>query len=139
MIATVHWTSLTGGGHELWTLSRGLYSYWTTNAREVLYIGKVDGATVRQRWSRSGKEHFWNDLERERRIFKHTVFAGEIGLPPGFRLSRELLADIESLLIKRLDPWGNIQSTLTRISRPGLHVRCAGDWPHARATFKDMG
>jgi hypothetical protein len=114
--------------NPLWFATRGLYAY-IGPGDEVLYIGKVDGTTVRQRWNRSGKEAFWNDLERERGIFKCGVIFGEIELETGNHLTRELLADIESLLINRVRPWGNIQSVTSRISRPGLRVICADAWP----------
>ncbi|MBI4248986.1 MAG: hypothetical protein HY611_05740 [Elusimicrobia bacterium] len=116
-----------------------MYAYSTADLREILYIGKVDGTTIRQRWNRQAKANFWNDLEKKRKIYKHSVFAGEAGLPPNARLSMELLADIESLLIKRIAPWGNIQSRTARISRPGLRVRCLGDWPLRKREFLDIG
>ena len=139
MYVTVWWTPLDNAGtHPLWSANRGLYAY-VGPRNEMLYIGKVDGTTVRQRWNRSGKETFWNDLERERVIFKTAVIFGEIELETGSRLTRELLADIESLLIKKLQPWGNIQSRNTRIPRLGLHVRCAGSWPLQKRQFYDKG
>ena len=46
------------------------------------------------------------------------------------RYNPEKLADVESLLIKRLRPRGNIMSINTRISRPGIRVLCDGNWPH---------
>ncbi len=139
MYVTVRWTPLDNEGtHPLWSAECGLYAYVGPKS-EILYIGKVDGTTVRQRWSRSGKESFWDDLERERKIFKHAAIFGAIELETGSRLTRELLADIESLLITRVQPWGNIQSRKTRISRPGLHVRCAGSWPLRKCQFHDPG
>lgn len=137
MSATIHWMNVSDYD-ELWHIYRGLYAYTTINGKEILYIGKVDGTTIRQRWRRSGKKNFWNDLEQQRGIHKHMVFVGEIELPVSARLTRELLADIESLLIKRLTPWGNIQSRLTRISRPGLRVYCRGDWPLNKSQFADI-
>ena len=124
--------------HPLWFADCGLYAYIGPK-NEVLYIGKVDGTTVRQRWSRSGKEAFWSDLERERNIFKHAAIFGAIELELGRRLTQELLADIESLLINRVQPWGNIQCCNMRIARPGLHVRCAGSWPLVKRQFYDAG
>lgn len=139
MLITVHWSPLDNEGESpLWFANRGLYAY-VGPKNEMLYIGKVDGTTVRQRWNRSRKEAFWNDLERERGVFKTAVIFGEIELETGSRLTRELLADIESLLIKRVQPWGNIQSRNTRIRRPDLHVRCAGSWPLQKSQFYDPG
>jgi len=139
MHVTVRWSPLDNEGESpLWSANRGLYAY-VGPQNEVLYIGKVDGTTVRQRWNRSRKEALWNDLERERKIFNHAAIFGAIELEMGSRLTRELLGDIESLLIKRVQPWGNIQSRNTRITRPGLHVRCAGSWPLEKRQFYDAG
>jgi hypothetical protein len=62
---------------------------------------------------------------------------GQLLLQAGRRRSSELLADVESLLIKRLQPLGNIQCTESRISRPGMRVRCSGEWLSKRAGFYD--
>lgn len=53
------------------------------------------------------------------------------------RLTRELLSDIESLLICEVKPWGNIQCQLSRIARPGLKVVCGSDWPLSIKVFSD--
>jgi len=136
--ATIDWTSIPeDSGNPLWRVDRGLYAYLDPKSLEILYIGKVDGTTIRQRWVRSGKSGFWDDLEKERGIHRHVVMAGKVALDRG-RLSRELLADIESLLICRLQPWGNIQSRRQRIARPGLLVKCVGEWPLKRASFYDF-
>jgi hypothetical protein len=101
-------------------------------------MGKSWAVTVRGRWERAAKEQFWNDLERERNIPTHRAIHGEIVLPPGNRLSPELLSDIESLLIYKIKPWGNIQSREFRISRPGYVVACRGAWPHRKKIFQDI-
>lgn len=112
-----------------WECCRCLYAYLTPNGKQILYIGKAWGATVRNRWSRSGKEEFWEDLEKKTRIRRHIPLIGKIYLRVGQRLTRELLSDIESLLIKTEKPWGNIQSRNRRIARPGMRVICNGRWP----------
>ena len=138
---TVNWQRVDHDDESgLWNVSRGLYAYLNLDAgegEEILYIGKVDGTTVRRRWNRSGKQGFWDSLERERGIHSHGVIVGLIGLPAGRRLSGELVGDVESLLINRLCPWGNIQCRVSRISRPGLTVKCVGDWPAERQIFVD--
>jgi hypothetical protein len=121
-----------------WSFDCALYAYCAVDHSEILYIGKTDGTTVRRRWNHSAKETFWDALEGERRIFRHVALAGEIALETQRRLTRELAADIESLLIKRVKPWGNIQCRASRISRPGLRIRCAGAWPLASCEFRDV-
>jgi hypothetical protein len=111
----------------MWRWSGVLYSYIAPGGREILYIGKADGAnsTVRTRWNADDKAGFWRELERERGIFKHAVVVGDIDVGMRGRLTRELLADLESLLIKWEQPWGNIQGRRVRnLSRPGMDVRC---------------
>ncbi len=65
------------------------------------------------------------------------MIQGELELEEDRRLSSQLLADVESLLVMRLQPPGNISSTRSRIYRPGMRVKCAGDWPHRRNAFHD--
>lgn len=139
MRAVIYWSHITEDRDARWSLVRVLYAYVSQNDHEILYIGKADGVTVRQRWNRLAKENFWKDLEQVRHIFKHAVLVGEIQMDAGCRLTRELLADIESLLIKHVGSWGNIQSRNSRISRPGLRVICRGDWPLEKHEFDDAG
>lgn len=120
-----------------WKSMRCLYAYVAPNKKEILYIGKSWGVTVKARWNRTAKEDFWNDLERKRKIRKHFALLGEVDLTHRVRLTKELLADVESLLILGEQPWGNIQSKLSRIPRPGLVVECSGSWPGQARFYKD--
>ena len=58
---------------------RCLYAYVAPNKKEILYIGKSWGVTVRGRWGRDAKSSFWDDLEKERKI-KHSR-SGALGAP----------------------------------------------------------
>ena len=136
--AEVHWRHLQPDDVG-WSQVRCLYAYVAPKAHEILYFGKAWGVTVRARWNRSGKYEFWDDLERERGIYKHGALLGEIALPPRQRLTHHLLCDIESLLIQQMLPWGNIQSRMTRISRPDFVVVCRGAWPARKKVFRDDG
>lgn len=138
MQVSVHWTNL-HECHELWGLSRGLYCYTTPDGRDPIYLGKTDGTSIRRRWNADDKRKLWRFVERELGHKKHAIFAGEIELPGGYRLSRELLADIESLLIYRLSPIRNQMCVRSRISREGLSVRCLGAWPFSQRVFRDSG
>jgi len=132
----VHWRGLADDTDDGWDQLRCLYAYWAHNG-ELLYIGKAWGKTVRERWRREAKAHFWSDLERDRRLFEHGVTVGTIGLMRNERLTEQLLSDVESLLINRTQPWGNIQCQISRIVRPGLIVNCRGDWSERRCVFRD--
>jgi hypothetical protein len=82
-----------------WLYTCAIYAYLAPREREVLYIGKADGCTVRRRWLE--KDSFWSDLERQRNIMIHDVIVADVLAHVGCRLTRELLYDVESLLI-----WG---------------------------------
>ncbi len=134
----VCWAAIDGDDDATWDQTRVLYAYLAPGDQEILYIGKADGTTVRERWNWSAKKEFWMALERERGIKCPVVIVGEIYSDEDVRLTRELLADIESLLIIKEAPWGNVQSTQSRISRPGLRVECSGNWP-GRSVYVDRG
>jgi len=125
----IDWVALSSD-HDDWHASRCLYAYAAPEMRELLYIGMTWDQTIRVRWNYSAKPDFWNFLQHQRRLTHHVTLAGHIALPPGRRLSKELLVDVESLLVSELQPCGNIQATNSRISRPGMAVHCLGQsWP----------
>src|SRR5437867_4442662 len=111
---------------------RVLYAYFVARPVELLYVGKAWGTTVSSRVTANDKGAFWRDFERTYGNREPRVMLGDVILEPGTRFTRELLADIESLIIRREQPWGNIQSTRTRISRPGMRVICSGAWKWKR-------
>jgi hypothetical protein len=137
MDVVIEWRELKDGD-DGWYADCALYAYRMVCGAKILYIGKVDDTTVQRRWNRSGKEQFWDELPHQRGIYEHVVLLGEIALARGCRLTRELVADVKSLLIKWLRHWGNIQCLNSRISRPGLRVMWKGDWPAARTEFRDI-
>ncbi|MGH8322034.1 MAG: hypothetical protein ACRESI_08775 [Gammaproteobacteria bacterium] len=120
-----------------WQSIRCLYAYVAPNKKEILYIGKSWGVTVKRRWVRDAKRNFWNDLEKNRKIKNHFVLLGDLALTYGGRLTEMLLADVESLLIICEQPWGNIQSKQSRIARHGLIVQCSGSWPGQAKFYQD--
>ncbi|MGH9327200.1 MAG: hypothetical protein ACRD2B_11040 [Terriglobia bacterium] len=131
---TLRWYSVGPAGDRRWRYTRALYAYLAPHTLEVLYIGKADGCSVRDRWRE--KDDFWRDLGKQRSIFNHGVIGAE--LEGDFRLTRELLADIESLLIYRIRPWGNIQCQSSKgYSRPDMTVTCSGAWPLRERAFRD--
>jgi hypothetical protein len=134
--ARVRWHRITPGSEALFRLGRVLYAYIVPPKKEIVYIGKADGCRVGERWCRSAKPEFWDYLD-QRGMDAHAGLVGDVELAPGRQLSRELLSDIESLLIKRLRPAGNFQAIRSRMSRPGLDVTCEGDWTHERRHFAD--
>jgi len=131
----LHWFEIEDEQDIRWSYTRCLYAYIAPRTSEILYIGKCDGCSVSARWR--GKQDFWRDLERKRKIFEHTIIVADIEVPSDYRLTRELLADAESLLIYRLKPWGNIQCRISRITRAGLRLSSFGYWPSKRRVFSE--
>jgi hypothetical protein len=135
---SIQWTYVSADDDPLWQLGRGLYAYLSPDFRkEILYIGKTDGTTIRQRWNSPDKDILWDFIEQKLGYRKHILLVGEIEMGLNHRLSCELLTDIESLLIRALQPCGNIQSKNSRIERSGLHIICHGDWPGQVKRFYD--
>lgn len=132
----IEWSRL-HDDHDGWDAMGCLYAYQAPRGKELLYIGKAWGVSVRGRWQYAAKSGFWDDLETQRNIRKHIPLVGELWLPERNRLTSKLLADVESLLIHQVQPWGNIQCINSRRSRPGLEVRCRGEWPLPNRTFCD--
>jgi hypothetical protein len=134
----VKWTLLRDRS-SLWHEAFCLYAYSHPHNNRLLYIGKADFRTVRQRLDDRDKDALFQYLNDEYGLDEVAVLHGAIVLDGGRRTSA-LLSDVESLLINRLRPVGNIMCTQRRgICRPGLHVVCEGDWPHRRAGFRDDG
>lgn len=133
----IDWTYLSEG-HPLWHDSYCLYAYLHGARDWLLYVGKADRSSVRSRMHGSHKRNLYDDIIMEYGVDTLRVMHGELCLPEGSRRSSALLSDVESLLIHRLDPFGNIQSTQSRIMRPGLRVECVGDWPFRRRRFHDV-
>jgi len=105
---------------------------------KIVYIGKADFCSVKERLNGKDKKGLYDYLKKND-IPKIRTIVGNIYLESDKKLSRELLIDIESLLVKRINPIGNIQSTKTRISRPGMRVFCEGFWPLVKNAFYDIG
>lgn len=137
MRVIITWTELRNELDPLWGEEFCLYAYLHPKRDWLLYVGKADYSTIRQRLHGYHKSVLFRDLSRQYAVDAVRVLHGGLVLETGRRLSSELLADTESLLIKRLQPFGNIQSTRSRISRPGLLIECHGDWPLKRRRFED--
>jgi hypothetical protein len=129
----VEWTRLEEDDDSLWHASQCLYAYAEPDTGELLYIGKADYQTVRQRLHGPHKEVLFDDLD----VDDVVVLQGTLVLESGRRLTRELLGDVEALLIMELQPPGNVSYTQSRPIRPGMTVTCEGDWQWAPAVFED--
>ena len=112
-----------------WQYISCLYAYLSPDENQILYVGKSWGKTVKERWNSKDKVPLWTYIEKELGFKEHVLLIGEIYMNEDNELTKELLTDIESLIINIEKPLGNIMCIDTRISRPGLVVKCDGLWP----------
>lgn len=125
---------------DRWEYTLALYAILHPRRQEILYLGKADGSTVRSRWAANDKhERVWRRIEDDLGLSSHGFIVGEFRLAPGCRLTRELVSDIEALLIHQIKPWANTSNVASRggYSRPGISVRCGGHWPLRKKTFRE--
>lgn len=127
----------TGAGEQSLEFSRVLYAYLHPETSRLLYIGKADYCTVRERLYGKHKEAIFEEMQDDLGIHEIHAVVGVLLLVGDRRFSSKLLADVESLLIFEVQPHYNRQLRKSRISRPALTVRCGGSWPHARKRFID--
>ena len=137
LVVKLHWAHVGDDDDPRWRYERALYAYLAPRRAEILYLGKCDGTTVRARWRYEAKKGAWDFINNDRGLRSHCLIVADIELPTGRRLSRELLGDIESLLINRIKMCANVQCRGSRIQRQGLEVMCLGAWPLATRVYRD--
>ncbi|SRR6266481_1243990 len=125
---------------KLWQRKRALYCILHPTQDTLLYLGRAVRSTVRRRWNAADKhERVWSRMADELGLDKHRIIVGTFKKVAERRISEEMISDVESLLIFRLRPLLNGQSTKTRgnYSRPGMTVHCTGAWPHRWKNYHD--
>lgn len=137
MLVEVEWSHLEHDDDSLWDAQLCLYVYLHPTRDWLLYVGKADFSTVRKRLAGKHKEFLFRDLHDKYGVNEIRVLHGNLSLVDGGRRTSALLSDVESLLITRLKPFGNIISRNSRIQRPGMRVHCTGDWPFNKWRFHD--
>lgn len=135
----IYWSTLSRSNNRLWHAKRRLYVYLHPETNKILYIGQANRMSVRGRHGGNHKDKIFKQIETRFGLTKARllVIHGKIVLEKGRIFSPELLKDIESLLIYRLKPSCNDKSKQTRTYRLGLQVKCEGDWPLPRNSFRD--
>jgi len=134
----LHWRYTADDDDPRWKYQRALYAYLAPVRRAIYYIGKCYGTTVRQRWNYDAKSDVWDCISKRTR--NHRPIVAEFELPEGMNLTKELVDDIECLLIFRIQPACNVQCKSSRGSyrRPGMKLVCLGNaWPLSERTFRD--
>ena len=137
VIVDLAWRCLDDWDDERWDWNRVVYAHRHPEISEILYIGKADCMTVRERFVAPDRRKL---LRRLRAAFSIPDSPLSIGFVYGLQRStgwetpahecvtEGLITDVESLLINQLQPYGNKQCREFRRPRPGLVVRCVGAW-----------
>jgi len=134
MAIEIKWKTLLPDSKE-WHHTHVLYAYVHPDNGDILYVGMAWHRTLRQRFTDRDKQALFDFFSEEFGLGGVDVRLGEVWMDG--RLTRQLLSDVESLLIKRLQPTGNIMCRASRISRRGMRLECLNEWPHQRARFVD--
>src|SRR5438045_7296728 len=98
MLVEIDWTKL-DYRHPLWQNNFCLYAYTDARRGRILYIGKADFQTVRQRLHGTHKDEIYWYCERRLGVDVSEdldVVHGQLWPEDGRRRSGELLADVES-------------------------------------------
>ncbi len=135
MSIEIEWRTLSAASKE-WHHNHVLYSYLDPHTDRILCVGMAWRRSVKQRFTDRDKRSVFDFFHDELGLDVVKVQVGEAWMEG--RLTRQLLSDIESLLIKRLKPIGNIMCRVTRISRQGMRLECFHEWPHERTRFVDL-
>src|SRR5258708_38324160 len=91
----LHWYAIKDDDDSRWRHNLALYAYLAPVKPEIYYFGKCDRTTVRGRAAYSAKSGAWDCINE--RSQTHRLIVAEVEVEE--RLTRELLADVESLLI----------------------------------------
>ena len=101
MSIEIKWQELLPDSQE-WDHRHVLYAYLNPHTAEIIYLGMAWHRTVRQRFQDGDKNALRDFFLNELGLEGVKIIVGSIWLEG--RLTRQLLSDIESLLIKRLRP-----------------------------------
>lgn len=132
----VHWSEVFDED-EAWGWRGVLYALLVGPRDRVAYIGMAWRSSLRERWRR--KPDVWRYITEELGYREHVLLVGEPLVAAGPNLTEKLLRDAESLLIYEIQPPANVQCVRSRTTRPGLSLRCTGDWHHSVNAFTDRG
>jgi len=121
-----------------WNTARCLYAYLHPTTREILYLGKADRSSPRERWNGHKADGVFQFIEDEFGLDEPDTIFGEVTSMEGMeRLTVELLLDAEELLLWHIEPPAN--ANIPEPKRPGLRITCEGEWPMKESVFEDRG
>src|SRR5256884_9921887 len=113
----IPWVALDDDRDPTWRESFCLYSYLHPERDWLLYIGKADYQSVRQRLHGDHKADLFDFFARRYGIDQVRVLQGDLVLEEGRRRSSDLLGLIESLLIRSEEHTSELQSRLHLVCR----------------------
>ncbi len=123
---------------EDWDEARCVYAYLDPKTRKIIYVGKADDSSPRERWNGHQADGLFEFFKIDLGLEEWDTIFGEVEEMQGMSsLSFELLLDIETLLIWHVRPPGNVQ--IGEPKRPGLRVTCESEWPMKKDVFCDPG
>src|SRR5438093_1166331 len=113
-----------------WDERRCVYAYANpadlAGTQAIVYVGKADFQSVRERWNGHQADGLLDELDADHGVSEPLVLVGTVDVVDGTRLTVELLADIEGLLIHFIEPFGNRKRPT--MLRSGLVLTNKGTW-----------
>jgi hypothetical protein len=133
--------NVNGHWSDRWDYNLSLYAILHPTAYDILYLGKATVAPILSRWNVDDKhDRVWSRIEGERELFEHGFIVGEFRLPDGQRLTRQLVCDVERLLVHQIKPWlrevitnALDEQALTKTKDVEVYKDKAGRWHIHRA------
>lgn len=137
----IFWQTATSLNSIICQRHKVLYAIIDKATKEILYLGKADKQSVKERLQCESKQRIWEQLD-DRHPFQSNdllVIVGVMDFEVGRRFSSDLLSDIESMLILGIKPRTNDKCKNTRKTREGVWVACSGYWHFSFNEFYDAG
>lgn len=135
MDVSINWVAVNEEDDEM-DDSGVLYAYLHGDTGELLYVGKSDSSTVRERLYGEHKDEMFEWLDDNYDMESFGLLVGYLDLPSGRRQTSQLLGEVESLLIYCLQPPANVANKQSHSARQDLVVHCIGDWQQNESDFE---
>jgi len=134
VIVDAHWSILFNAASFRFS-EPGLYAYLHPLRGEILYIGRARRGPLQRCFQADRKTRVIDFLSRKRRLKTVWVMVARLIADQPRRLSSEQLSGIAALLVRRVQPTGNSETSRRYVSSAGLVVQCRGDWPYDQLRY----
>lgn len=137
MEVTIDWRWTTTLDDPCWLWDKALYAYFVDE--RLIYIGKAEASTVRQRLLARDKAKLRQEVYAEigGNLRRTKVLVGRPKGSSALRATKMVLRDLEGLFIRELKPKRN-ETVPVNVRRPGIRVRCTGAWPFEQSVFHNV-